>query len=113
MLKRENRLTKDKEIDGVFKKGRSGYNKLTGIKVVKNNLGHNRFVTLINLKVSKKAVERNKIKRQIREAVRLELDNLKQGHDCVIIALPPTLDKQYKEIEKSIKNHFIKLKLYK
>ncbi len=117
MFKKINRLTKDKEFDKAFNPpaggGKSSYDKTIGIKIISNELDHNRFGILVGIKVSKKAVERNKIKRQIREIVRLELNKLKHGYDCVIMALSPILDKQYKDIEKSIKNHFVRLKLYK
>lgn len=117
MLKKINRLTKDKDFNNVFNPptggGRSGYDKTIGIKVASNNLEHNRFGILISTKVSKKAVERNKIKRQIRETIRLQQEKLKQGHDCVVICLPDIVGKTYKEIEGSINKQFKKLKLYK
>jgi ribonuclease P protein component len=42
----------------------------------------------ISRKVSKKAVSRNRIKRQIRVALRQILVDLKPGWDCVIIVKP-------------------------
>lgn len=113
MLKKINRLTKDKDFDSVFKKGKSSYDKIVGVKVVLNGLKYNRFGILVSTKISKKAVERNKIKRQIRETIRLRSENIKNGHDCVIISLGGILDKKYEDIEKSIDTHFKKLKLYK
>lgn len=113
MLKKINRLTKDKEFDHAFKKGRSSYDKIVGVKAVANDLEINRFGVLISVKVSKKAVIRNKIKRQIREIIRLEMDKLKPGRDCVIICLPGIADKKYEEIKKSILWHFKKLGMYK
>lgn len=113
MLKKINRLTKNKEFDYTFKKGRSSYDKTVGIKAVENDLKINRFGILISVKVSKKAVIRNKIKRQIREVIRLEMDKLKSGYDCVIITLPGIISKEYGEIEQSIKGHFKKLGMYR
>lgn len=83
-----------------------------GVKAVLNNMGHNRFGILISVKVSKKAVIRNKIKRQIRRVVSLRLDKMKQGYDCVIICLPAIIGKDYGEIEKSLAGHFKKLGLF-
>ena len=113
MLKKQNQLTKDKEFDNVFKNGKSSYDKIIGVKAITNNLDNSRFGILISTKISKKAVERNKLKRQIREVIRLDLDLIKSGYDLVIISLVPILDKTYEEIEKSIHSHFKKLKLYK
>lgn len=113
MLKKINQLTQDKEFNNVFQNGRANYDKIIGTKVIATKLGTSRFGILVSNKVSKKAVERNKIKRQIREIIRLQLNKLKSGYDCVIITLPPILDRKYQEIEKSINNHFKRLKLYK
>ena len=113
MLKKQNQLTKDKEFDNVFKNGRSSYDKIIGFKVIANKLNDSRFGILVSTKISKKAVERNRLKRQIREIIRLDLNSIKSGYDFIIITLPPVLDKTYEEIEKSISNHFKKLKLYK
>jgi len=112
MLKKENRLTKDKEFDNIFKHGRSSYTKTLGIKTVKNNLSVNRFGILVSTKVSPKAVVRNKIKRQIRAIIQDELFLLKVGFDCAIVVFPLILANNYQEIEATIKTCFKKLNLY-
>ena len=111
MLNKINRLTKDKDFDNVFKNGKSSYDKLIGAKAIQNQLGDSRFGILVSAKVSKKAVERNKIKRQIREIIRLQQDKTKPGYDVVIITLPAILGKNYQEIEQSVNRHFRKLGL--
>lgn len=117
MLAKANRLIKDKEFNRVFNPpaggGKANYDKIVGIRVIKNNLEINRFGILISVKVSKKSVIRNKIKRQIRGVIRLEMDKLRSGCDFVIICLPEIAGKKYEEIEKSIKRHFKKLAAYK
>lgn len=113
MLAKKNRLTKDKDFDNVFNNGQSSYDKLLGIKIISNNLAYNRFGVLVGNKVSQKAVERNKIKRQIREVIKLNLGKLKQGQDCVIVISKLTLGAEYLDIENSLINNFKKLKLFK
>lgn len=117
MLKKENRLTKDKEFNNVFKPQtgwrKSSFDKIMGVKAVLNKTGHNRFGILISVKVNKKAVIRNKIKRQIREIIKAQANKTKQGYDCVIICLPEITEKNYQEIEKSLGSHFKRLNLYK
>jgi len=113
MLKKTNRLTKDKEFENVFKKNISGYNKITGLKVAPNNLDISRIGILVSAKISKKAVVRNKIKRRIREILRLRLNNIKEGFDIIVLTLPEIKEKSYKEIEESLDNNLKKLKLYK
>ena len=113
MLKKQNQLTKDKEFDNVFKNGKSSYDQALGVKVIANKLNDSRFGILVSTKISKKAVERNRLKRQIREVIRLSLNEIKSGYDFIIITLPSVLGKTSQEIEESLKNHFKKFKLYK
>lgn len=111
MLKKENRLTKDKEFQHVFKKGFSCYDKLLGVKAVQNDLKNCRFGIIVSKKVSKSAVKRNKIKRTIRDILKLELCCLKLKYDIVIIVLLDLKNNRYQNFQKSLKIHFKKLKL--
>ena len=111
MPKSQRRLTKKKDFDHVFKNGRSAYNRILGIKHIDNE--YSRFGIIISKRVSKKAVERNKLKRQIREIIRTQQSRIKPGKDCVFIALSPVLGKSYQEIEESINKLCQKLRLYK
>ncbi|MFH0891751.1 MAG: ribonuclease P protein component [Candidatus Falkowbacteria bacterium] len=113
MLKKINRLTKKKEFENVHKKGRSSFDKIMGVKTISNELRQNRFGIIVSIKISKLAVIRNKIKRRLREAVRLELNDLKSGNDIVIITLPLIKDRDLKDISESLKKHFYRLYLYK
>ncbi len=112
MLKKENRIRLDKEFDRVFKAGQSFYGKDLGFKLAKNNLEISRFGILINTKVSKKAVVRNKIKRQLRAVLEAKLDNISTGYDMVIIVFPLILDKKFKDIEKILLTGLNRLKIY-
>lgn len=109
MLKKQNRLKNKKDFDLVFKKGRSVFSEILGIKFLKNSLNINRFGVIVGLKVSKKAVERNLIKKQIKNILRSEDVFLRKGNDFVIITLPKIKNKKFKEIQLEIKNSFKKL----
>jgi ribonuclease P protein component len=113
MLEKKNRINLDKEFDRVFKTGQSFYAKVFGLKAIDNKLEYSRFGLLVGLKVSKKAVIRNKIKRQIRSIISQEIPILKNGKDVVIVVLPLILDKNFEEIKKLLKNGLLKLDLYK
>jgi ribonuclease P protein component len=110
MLPRLNRLTKNKEFENVFKKGRSSYDKILGIKAAPNNLGTVRFGILISAKISKKAVERNKVRRRIREVLKKNLEKL-DSCDMVIITLKGIIKNTYAEIEQSIVFQLKRLRL--
>lgn len=113
MFAKENRLTKDKDFDNAFKNGRSAYDKTLGLRAVKNNLNVNRFGILISAKISKKAVERNKLKRRIREILKNIVFSDNSGYDIVVIALPGSAQKDFSELEQSLGGVLRKLKLIK
>jgi ribonuclease P protein component len=113
MLKKENRIGLNKEFDRAFKAGQSFYGKILGMKGVSNNSTSNRFGILINTKVSKKAVVRNKIRRELREIIKKRLELLKPGNDFVIIVFPLILDKNIQEIESELDAGLKKLRVLK
>ena len=94
-----------------FFPSKSFFSKTVGVKALKNNLDVSRFAIAIGLKVSKKAVKRNRVKRQLREVLRLNLEKIKPGYDVMIVCLPAVLDKKYEELEKDVFNAFKKLEL--
>jgi ribonuclease P protein component len=76
MLKKQHRLAKSKDVQITVKKGRSFFNTLFTLKALPTRSGTVRFTVVVSTKVAKNAVERNRIKRVVREAVRLSLDKL-------------------------------------
>ena len=111
MLAKPQRLVKQKDFEKIFKRGKSYYTKLIGVKILAGQSGFNRFGIVISTKVSKKATERNKLKRRIRQALR-ELDKkLKPGFDLVVVALPGFLNQGYEIIEEELEKIFKGLKL--
>ncbi len=106
-------MLRNKEFDRAFKVGQSFYGQNLGLKAVDNNLPTVRLGILISTKVSKKAVVRNRFKRQIREVIQTELPQLKPGKDLVVIVFPQILDKKFEEIKKFIIFGLKRLNLYK
>lgn len=96
------RLTKKKDFEQVAKKGRPFFAKELGFKIVKNELAKNRYGIVVNLKVDKRAVKRNKIRRRIREIIRLNDENIKQGFDVMILVRESVKELKYREIEEKL-----------
>lgn len=113
MITKAQRLTKNKEIELVFKKGKASYDKYLGVKSLTNNLKRNRVAIIVSSKVSKKAIERNKIKRRIRTIFLLILNKIINQNDIVIITLPAIKEINFAAIKKSVIKNFKKLKLIK
>ncbi len=88
MLPKNNRLIKDKDYKKVYRIGRSFKSQFFNFKFVPNNTEFTRIGFIVSKKVASLVTSRNKIKRRIREAVRLILPQIKPGFDIVIIAFP-------------------------
>lgn len=102
MLVSKNRLRKKRDIDNVFKKGKTITGSFIFLRIVKNNLDINRFAFVISTKISKKAVVRNKIRRQLREIIKKDILKTKQGFDFILIAKSQIINQDFKGIEKEI-----------
>ncbi|MGB9743517.1 MAG: ribonuclease P protein component [Minisyncoccales bacterium] len=110
MLARHYRLQKRKDIILVFKKGKTFKYQQLILKTRNNQLNNHRFTVIVSKKISKKAVVRNKIKRQLMELTRLKLNSLKnkpnQFKDNLLIALPGIEKKEFAEKKKIIDKLF-------
>ena len=113
MLPKENRLKKKKDFERVFKKGRSFKEGFLFLKVVKNNLKDNRFGFLVGKNFSKKATLRNKLRRKLREIIKLKMPKFKKNFDAVLIIIPGIETKDFWEIEETINKLFLKAKLFR
>ena len=109
MLSKINRLTKKKDFEAVFKKGKSVKNSFLIFKILNNNLKENRFGFIVSKKISNKATIRNKIKRRLRAIIAKELGGIKNYKDIIIIALPGIEKKEFSEIQSVITNFFKKI----
>ena len=113
MLVKRLRLVKEKDFKIIFKLGKSFYAKIFRIKVLANKLGFNRYGIVISTKVSKKAVKRNKLKRQFRSIIKEFDKKIIAGFDLVIIVSPIALNQEYKFIKNELERILFTLKLFK
>jgi len=113
MLPKENRLKKEKEFEAVFKGGRTIKGSNIFLKYLANGTDKTKVGFVVSKKVSKLAVERNKVKRRMREIVRLKKKEIKEGLSIILIALPSVNNVEYGEIKKDIENLFNKGELIK
>jgi ribonuclease P protein component len=102
MLPKENRILKKEDFQKAWKGGQSFYTKNLGFKLLNNKTPSLRLGVIVGNRISKLATARNKIKRRVREIIRLNKEKIIPGYDLVIIALPDILKKSFEEIEKDI-----------
>ncbi len=113
MLPLDNRIRKKKEFDKIFKEGIVSQSDSIIIKILKNDQKKTRFGFIVSKKVSPKATERNKIKRILREQIRIRLPEIKKGFDMVIISKKEALEKNSKEIGREMEKMLVKSKVLK
>lgn len=101
MLPKQNRLKKKKDFDRVFNEGSYLDTPLFLVKSAKNNLKVSRFGFVVSKKVSPKAVERNRIKRIMREVVRKAIQNEKEL-DIIFISKPTITQQSFFKIQEEI-----------
>ena len=111
-MEKKYRLRRNKDFQYTYKKGRS--------------LGHPLLVLVhrrtgkadirIGYSVTKKfgnAVKRNRIKRQLREIVRLQLPMLKQGYDVIFVVRKEARDASYGSLEGAVQQLLRRGKLFR
>ena len=99
-MRGEEYLTKPEQYALVYNKGRSWISSLVVMKALPNRLGLSRYGFSISRRVGK-AVIRNRVKRLLREILRLT--PLEPGWDIVFIARLPAATADYANLEKSVK----------
>lgn len=60
------------------------------------------FGFVVSARVSKKATQRNRIKRLLREAVRENLEKIRSGFSVVFLVKPQSIDKERAELKSEV-----------
>ncbi|OGN09923.1 MAG: ribonuclease P protein component [Candidatus Yanofskybacteria bacterium RIFCSPHIGHO2_02_FULL_41_11] len=91
-LPKKNRLSSKKDIDRVFKNGRTVKGSFLFIRFLINQKENSRFAFIMSAKYIPLAVDRHRIKRMFSEKIRKTLPALKKNYDTIIL-IPEKLDK--------------------
>ena len=97
-MKKRYHIRQNERIQEVRRRGASASNRELVICVLQNDLPYCRFAFSVSTRIGN-AVERNRIKRRLREAVRLRLDAIEPGWDVVFIARRPIRSADYHQID--------------
>ncbi|WP_299490476.1 ribonuclease P protein component [Acaryochloris sp. IP29b_bin.137] len=110
MLAIQNRLTKNREFQTVYRKGRRQSTKFLVLRAYRSSIATQqhlvRFGFSISQKVSKRAVIRNKIKRQLRAICRQLLPELQPGWDVVIVVRADAVQCDYLQFLQQLRQLF-------
>lgn len=109
-LSKKERLRKNKEFEKVFKNGKKLWiDSILLIMYTPNELNYRRLGIVVSKKI-KKATQRNKIKRWIRELFRRNKDWFPENCDIIIIPHPNLLNLKYKEFLEIVKEKLLSLR---
>lgn len=109
-LSKKERLRKDKEFQAVFREGKKLWiNSILLIIYKPNSLNYRRLGIVVSKKI-KKATQRNKVKRWIRELFRRNKDWFPENCDIIIIPHPNLLNLEYKKLMEIAREKLLSLK---
>lgn len=100
-MQRRLRLTASKRFSQLYHEGSSMANNLLVVRVLPNGLDHSRFGFVVSKRIGE-AVIRNRVKRRLREAVRLT--PVKAGWDAVFIARQGAEKARYQQLKQATNN---------
>jgi ribonuclease P protein component len=102
------RLKKAAEFKKVFSNPTKSTDRYFTLLAIRNDLGHPRIGLAIAKKMLKRAVDRNTVKRTVRESFRLQQDTM-GNMDIVVLARKDAQDALPEELRKSLEKHWLRL----
>jgi ribonuclease P protein component len=102
-MRRKNRLRTNADFQRLRREGRSQVHPLLVILMMPNGLECSRFGFAVGRRLGK-AVDRNRIKRRMREAVRVRIQRgeIVAGWDVVFIARRPAQNASFHQVDEAI-----------
>lgn len=101
MIPRNNRLNRS-AVAYVLKKGNKIANSYFIVKFLSSKQTENEYCVSISTKIYKNATDRNRLKRQLYEIIRLSKDKIKKPFKMVIIVKKSATSLEYKMLEKHL-----------
>jgi ribonuclease P protein component len=112
ILKKVYRLRKNKDFRYTYRRGKKLGHPLLVLVYRRTNMSSSRIGFSITKKYGS-AVKRNRIKRQLREIVSAELENIKEGYDIIFSVRKGAGESTFNELKGAVKNLLKRASLYK
>jgi len=108
MLEKKYKLAKTDNIKNIISRGETHSSPYFIIKTKETDDPHSRFAIVVSTKLSKKAVNRNRLRRQLFEIIRLNIEktSMASPHKIVILPRAKALKLDYKNLEKNLLKTF-------
>jgi len=97
-MKRQYRVRKNSRFQEIRAQAKAFSNDLLVLAALRNDLPYSRFGFSVSTRIGG-AVQRNRIKRRLREIMRLRMAQIQPGWDIVLIARRPIRDADYAKLE--------------
>ena len=99
-MKRATTLKENYEFRRMYAKGKSGVSPCLVVYCRPNHRAHNRLGITVGAKLGH-AVVRNRVRRRLREIVRLNAPSMKTGWDIVVVARTRAVGCEYRELDRA------------
>ena len=96
-MKQRYTLKKNSDFRRLYAKGKSAVSPYMVVYCRRNRCGENRLGYTVSTKLGH-AVVRNRVRRRLREIVRLNAPGMKKGWDLVIVARSRAVDAEYRKL---------------
>lgn len=110
-MQRQFRLRNRADFERLRAEGRVWRHPYLTMSVAPNTLGYNRYGFIVTRHLGG-AVVRNRVRRLMREAVRLSIPRLKPGFDMTFIARNEIVDQPYSNVQRALEDTFKRAKLW-
>lgn len=107
------RLSRQKDIEACLRTGKRYRHPLLTIYIRWREGGERRVGFSVGKKVARRAVERNRIKRWLREAYRTKRWAMREGFDLFVIAQPGCAAANFQEVDAALTELLVKAKVLK
>jgi len=103
-------LKKNYEFKRIYNRGKSAASKYVAVYCLRNGTTENRLGVTVSTKLGG-AVQRNRIRRRLKEVYRLNEHSFRLGYSIVLVARHKCRDAEWKELVSSVLSLFGKLGL--
>ena len=108
----ETSLKQNSDFRAVYARGKSAVSQRTVVYCRKNRRDQNRVGFTVSRKLGN-AVTRNRVRRRLREIMRLHADELLEGWDLILVARTRAVNADYKKLEADVLRCLSQLQLLK
>jgi ribonuclease P protein component len=100
-MKRAYRLARSEDFQRIRRTGRSWSRPMLVLQTLRNDLAHSRVGLVVGRRVGT-AVVRNRVRRLLRESVRLRWQDIEPGWDIVLIARTPAAQTDFWQVKAAL-----------